>query len=116
MEQRQRGRYANNCPFKSDANDERITAIRTVAGGGKFVSPAIDRQFKCDPPAEPLSPRQVDILKGIVAGKSNTEIANLLGISPTVVRDHTTIIFEKLGVSNRVEAVAAALRKQLLKI
>ena len=76
----------------------------------------IDRQFKCDPPADHLSPRQIDILKGIVAGKSNTEIANLLGISPTVVRDHTTIIFEKLGVSNRVEAVAAALRKQLLKI
>ena len=102
--------------FKSDANDELITAIRTVAGGRKFVSPAIDRQFKCDPPADHLSPRQIDILKGIVAGKSNTEIANLLGISPTVVRDHTTIIFEKLGVSNRVEAVAAALRKQLLKI
>ena len=80
------------------------------------MSPAIDRQFKCDPPADPLSPRQVDILKGIVAGKSNTEIAKELGISPTVVRDHTTIIFEKLGVSNRVEAVAAALRKQLLKI
>ena len=102
--------------FKSDANDELITAIRTVAGGGKFVSPAIDRQFKCDPPADHLSPRQIDILKGIVAGKSNTEIAKELGISPTVVRDHTTIIFEKLGVSNRVEAVAAALRKQLLKI
>ena len=49
-------------------------------------------------------------LTGIVAGKSNTEIAKELGISPTVVRDHTTIIFEKLGVSNRVEAVAAALR------
>ena len=107
---------AKGAVFKSDANDELITAIRTVAGGGKFVSPAIDRQFKCDPPADHLSPRQIDILKGIVAGKSNTEIANLLGISPTVVRDHTTIIFEKLGVSNRVEAVAAALRKHLLKI
>ena len=102
--------------FKSDANDELLTAIRTVADGKKFISPAIKRQFKSDPPADPLSPRQTDILKGLVEGKSNTEIAKDLGISPTVVRDHTSIIFEKLGVTNRIEAVAAALRKQLLKI
>ena len=102
--------------FKSDANDELLTAICTVADGKKFISPAIKRQFRSDPPADPLSPRQTDILKGLVEGKSNTEIAKDLGISPTVVRDHTSIIFEKLGVTNRIEAVAAALRKQLLKI
>ena len=102
--------------FKSDANDELLTAIRTVADGKKFISPAIKRQFRSDPPADPLSPRQTDILKGLVEGKSNTEIAKDLGISPTVVRDHTSIIFEKLGVTNRTEAVATALRKHLLKI
>ena len=102
--------------FKSDANDELLTAIRTVADGRKFISPAIKRQFKSDPPADPLSPRQTDILKGIVDGKSNTDIAKDLGISPTVVRDHTSIIFEKLGVTNRTEAVATALRKHLLKM
>ena len=102
--------------FKSDANDELLTAIRAVTDGRKFISPAIRRQFKSDPPADPLSPRQTDILRCLVEGKSNTEIAKKLGISPTVVRDHTSIIFEKLGVTNRIEAVAAALRKQLLKI
>lgn len=107
---------AKGAVFKSDANDELTTAIRKVAEGGKFVSPAITRLFENDPPADPLSPRQIDILRLIVSGKSNTEIARELGISPAVVRDHATVIFEKLGVSNRVEAVAAALRKQLLKI
>ena len=107
---------ARGAVFKSDANDELLTAIHTVSGGKKFVSPAIRRQFESDPPADPLSPRQTDILKGIVDGKSNTDIARDLGISPTVVRDHTSIIFEKLGVTNRTEAVATALRKQLLKI
>lgn len=102
--------------FKSDANDELLTAIRAVADGKKFISPAIKRQFRSDPPADPLSPRQTDILKGIIDGKSNTDIAKDLGISPTVVRDHTSIIFEKLGVTNRTEAVATALRKHLLKI
>ena len=102
--------------FKSDANDELLTAIHTVAEGRKFISPAIRRLFKSDPPADPLSPRQTDILKGIVDGKSNTDIARELGISPSVVRDHTSVIFEKLGVTNRTEAVATALRKHLLKI
>ena len=102
--------------FKSDAYDELLPAIRAVSDGKKFISPAIQRQFESDPPADPLSPRQTDILKGIVDGKTNTDIAKDLGISPTVVRDHTSIIFEKLGVTNRTEAVAAALRKPLLKI
>ena len=107
---------ARGAVFKSDANDELLTAIHMVVDGKKFVSPAIKRQFASDPPVDPLSPRQTDILKGIVDGKSNTDIAKELGISPAVVRDHTSIIFEKLGVANRIEAVAAALRKQLLKI
>ena len=107
---------ARGAVFKSDANDELLTAIHKVAAGKKFISPAIQRQFESDPPADPLSPRQTDILKGIVDGKSNADIARELGISPTVVRDHTSVIFEKLGVTNRTEAVAVALRKQLLKI
>ena len=102
--------------FKSDANDELLTAIHAVADGRKFISPAIQHQFESDPPADSLSPRQTDILKGIVDGKSNAEIARNLGISAAVVRDHTSAIFEKLGVTNRVEAVAIALRKQLLKM
>ena len=107
---------ARGAVFKSDANDELLTAIRAVAGGQKFVSPAIKRQFASDPPADPLSPRQSDILKGIIDGKSNVDIAKDLGISPAVVRDHTSVIFSKLGVTNRTEAVAIAMRKQLLKI
>ena len=107
---------ARGAVFKSDANDELLTAIRAVAGGQKFVSPAIKRLFASDPPADPLSPRQSDILKGIIDGKSNVDIAKDLGISPAVVRDHTSVIFSKLGVTNRTEAAAAALRKHLLKI
>ena len=107
---------ARGAVFKSDANEDLLTAIRAIAGGKKFISSAIKRQFANDPPADPLSPRQAVILRGIVDGKSNTDIAKELGISPTVVRDHTSIIFEKLGVTNRIEAVSAALRKHLLKL
>ena len=107
---------ASGALMKTTADTTLLTAIRAVAGGQKFVSPAIKRLFASDPPADPLSPRQSDILKGIIDGKSNVDIATDLGISPAVVRDHTSVIFEKLGVTNRTEAVAIALRKQLLKI
>ena len=107
---------AEGAVFKSAADTELVTAIRRVAAGKAYISPDIKRLLASDPPIEALSPRQKEILKSITRGLSNTEIARQLGISPTVVRDHTTALFAKLGAANRAEAVAIALRKQLLKI
>ena len=107
---------AEGAVFKSAADTELVTAIRRVAAGKTYVSPDIKRLLASDPPIEALSPRQKEILESITRGLSNTEIARQLGISPTVVRDHTTALFAKLGAANRTEAVAIALRKQLLKI
>ena len=107
---------AEGAVFKSAADTELVTAIRRVAAGKTYVSPDIKRLLASDPPIEALSPRQKEILESITHGLSNTEIARQLGISPTVVRDHTTALFAKLGAANRTEAVAIALRKQLLKI
>ena len=107
---------AEGAVFKSSADTELVTAIRRVATGKTYVSPDIKRLLASDPPIEALSPRQKEILKSITRGLSNTEIARQLGISPTVVRNHTTALFAKLGAANRTEAVAIALRKQLLKI
>ena len=63
-----------------------------------------------------LSPRQTEVLKQLTLGHTNKEIANLLGIRTDGVEDHIKIIYEKLGATNRAEAVAIALRKHLLKI
>ena len=49
-------------------------------------------------------------------GMSNHEIAKILGISVTVVKEHITSLYTKLGAANRTEAVTIALRKHLLKI
>ena len=53
-----------------------------------------------------LTPREADVLHGIVLGRSNAGIAQSLGISPRTVHKHVEHIFGKLGVSSRVEAVA----------
>ena len=106
-----RGAIMKNCDF-----GELVTAIRTVAKGEEYLSPEIKRIISRDPPIAPLSPRQAEILQSIVRGLSNPDIAKQLGISLDMVKEHTEALFQKLGVANRPEAVAIALRKHLLKI
>ena len=93
-----------------------LAAIRTVASGGRYVEEDIERLIATDPPVAGLSPRQQDILAGITRGLSNEDISKLLNISVQRVKDHTNVIFQKIGAANRAEAVAIALRKHLLKI
>ena len=102
--------------FKSAADTELIKAIREVAAGKTYISDDIQKLIASDPPVAALSPRQTEILESIVRGLSNAEIGMQLGITPTVVREHTITLFQKIGAANRAEAVAIALRKHLLKM
>lgn len=92
-----------------------LSAIRIVAGGGRFISPRIARMLQESPPVPTLTGKQREILESMARGLSNVDIARQLDISPTVVREHITTILEKIGAANRTEAVAIALRKQLLQ-
>ena len=96
--------------------DGLLAAIRAVAKGNRHCSAEIEQIIADDPPVPKLSARQQEILESIVHGLSNPDIARQLGISLPMVKEHLTSLFAKLGVSNRTEAVAVALRKQLLKI
>lgn len=107
---------ASGAIFKSAADTELIKAIRRVSAGGSYISSDVQKLLATDPPVPPLTPRQTEILAAIVRGLSNNDIASLLGITQTVVREHTITLFQKLGAANRTEAVAIALRKHLLKI
>ena len=60
------------------------------------------------PLIEPLSERELEVLQLIARGDSNQEIAERLVITQDTVKRHVTHIFEKLGVHNRVQAVARA--------
>ena len=106
---------ANGAVLKSETESELVTAIRAVARGERYVTEEINNQIADDPPIGNLSPRQLDVLASVTRGLSNADIARELGISEVTVKTHVATIFEKLGVTNRVEAAAIALRKQLLK-
>ena len=101
---------------KSDATSKLVAAIRAVAAGRESVSGEIKRLIADDPPIPELSPRQLEILQSITRGLTTPDIAKQLGISAESVKMHSSILFSKLGASNRTEAVAIALRKHLLKI
>lgn len=59
-----------------------------------------------------LTPREHSVLARLVAGKTSTEIAAELAISPDTVREYIARIYRKLGVKNRVQCVLAALRNE----
>ena len=91
-------------------------AIATVAAGERYVSEEIEQIMTEDPPIAELSARQTQILQAICRGLSNADIARLLGISVPVVKEHLNVLFSKIGAANRTEAVAIALKRQLLGI
>ena len=102
--------------MKNAEPGELVKAIRTVAAGRESVSSEIKRLIADDPPLPELSQRQMEILQSITRGLTTPDIAKQLGISAESVKMHSSILFSKLGASNRTEAVAIALRKHLLKI
>ncbi len=99
------------------ADDEKIVStIKKIAGGATYISPDIQRQLEANPPVPKLSARQREVLQLVVEGKTSKEIASVLGIRPDSVDDVTRTLFEKMGANSRIEAVAIALRKQLVKM
>ncbi len=107
---------ASGAIMKNVEFPELVDAIKTVASGGRAMSPEIEQILSEDPPLPELSARQTEILHSITRGLSNEDIARQLGISVPMVKEHVQATFTKIGAANRAEAVAIALRKHLLKI
>ena len=104
-----------------DVSLEQLTgAIRTVAAGGTVIRPAITervlrglehmrRDFDALSPPDPLTKREVEILRLMAGGYSNREIADALGTAEGTVKNHASSILSKLGVRDRTRAVLKAL-------
>lgn len=96
--------------------DELIEAIQSVAQGRKRLSPGVAARAWEGAPQADLTPRELDVLRGMVAGKSNRAIADDLGISEATIKWHVNNLMAKMDVTARTQAVLAALRRGLVKL
>ena len=88
-----------------------LTAIRQVASGGKYFPDEVMELFRERSMTPDLTAREQEVLELMAKGLSNQEIGDVLSISPESVKIHLKHIFEKLGVSTRVEAMSEAIRR-----
>jgi DNA-binding NarL/FixJ family response regulator len=126
--------------LKGASAEKVVEAIREVKNGGSVIQPNLARRLlkhfhvpedggpqpsarpapppgnREEPPTRPLTEREIEILRLIAKGLSNNEAAGVLGLSRATVRTHLEHIYEKLEVTNRVEAVTEGLRKGLIEM
>ena len=107
---------ATSAVTKNLSNTELMKAIKDTRDGIRHISPEIQQSLKEESGEIRLTQRQREVLDSITRGLSNDNIASLLGISKSRVKQHLNELYEKIGAANRAEAVSIALRKQLLKL
>jgi DNA-binding NarL/FixJ family response regulator len=108
----------NGFILKSSNDDELFNAIAAVCDGKKYFDPkAADQLFEVateQTVKAVISKREREVLKLAAEGLTNKEIASRLGIGMYTVRDHLRNVYEKLEVSDRAQAVATAMRQNLI--
>ncbi|MDQ3632289.1 MAG: response regulator transcription factor, partial [Actinomycetota bacterium] len=105
---------------------EIVRGIRAAAAGGSLIAPSVAGNLLTrlrhhgPPDAQPtssafeLSPRELDVLRLVVAGRDNNEIAKRLHLSASTVKHHVSSTLDKLGVENRIQAAVLAVRLGLV--
>jgi len=108
---------------KNVDRDELVTAINAVSQGKGFLAPDVTRPFLSRignlaeevSARERLTDREREVLEELAQGKSTREMAEALVVAEETIKTHLTHIYQKLGVSDRVQAVALALRRGLVR-
>jgi len=114
------GAGARGFLLKAISPETLVEALQEVAHGGTALRPTLTtrvagaaraqaRAFDAIEAPEPLSPKELQVLRLVASGRSNTEIAGLLGNSEGVIKNHCSAIFSKMGVRDRTQAVLRAI-------
>jgi len=100
--------------LKDSTREELLAAVRAVASGQRSLSTTVAERLAERVAGSELTPRELAVLRQIVSGRSNKQIASALSISEGTVKTHVKSILAKLGVEDRTEAAVLALRRGLV--
>jgi len=119
---------ASGYVLKRAASSELVTAIRAVAAGQSFLSPAVTklliegymgRQLAAPvmvDPFETLTAREREVLQLVAEGHTNSQIAKLLNISIKTVKAHRSNLMQKLGLHDRGELIKVAIQRGIIEV
>ena len=96
--------------------EELESAIRTVHAGGRRIPGVVAERLAERVGGSDLTGRELEVLRLIVAGRSNKEIGSDLKISEATVKSHVNSILSKLGVTDRTQAATTALQRGLVHL
>jgi two-component system response regulator NreC len=105
--------------LKESAEAELVDAVRAAAAGESYLNPRLGAKVAAEPASKApdgLSPREVEVLRMIALGHTNTQIASELYLSVRTVETHRAHIQQKLGLSDRSQLVRYALENGLVKL
>ena len=102
--------------LKDMFGDELMEAIRAVHAGKTRIPPVVAQRLAERMNGSELTTRELDVLRLIVAGKSNKEIGNELHISEATVKTHINNLLGKMGVSDRTQAATTAIQRGLVQL
>ena len=101
---------------KGIVREELLATIRSVHAGKRRLPAAVAQTLAEHMADEPISPRELEVLSLMAAGKRNKEIASELSIAEDTVKMHVRNILSKLQVNDRTEAVTVALRRGIIHL
>jgi DNA-binding NarL/FixJ family response regulator len=101
---------------KGIVREELLETIRSVHAGKRRLPAAVAQKLAEHMADEPISPRELEVLALMAAGKRNKEIASELSIAEDTVKMHVRNILSKLQVNDRTEAVTSALRRGIIRL
>jgi DNA-binding NarL/FixJ family response regulator len=103
--------------IRKDAEPETLlSAVRTVAAGRMYIDPAVARLPADGRRLESLTAREIEVLRLLVAGRTNRDIGRVLDIGEETVKTHVSHVLAKLEVENRAQAIAEALNRRLVSV
>jgi len=102
--------------LKNAMDLELVDAVKRVAAGGRVLDQRLGSLAEREEDAASLTTRELEVLQLIVLGKSNKEIAGVLGLSANTVSVHRANIMQALDIHNTAELVVYAIRKGLVSI